>query len=216
MKILPRVRNENTVVQSLDKELLVYDLVTNKAFCLNETSAIVFNACSGHTTFDELKRQHKFTDELIFLALDELKKSSLLTDDTYQSPFAGMTRRQAAKKVGLATMIALPLISSVIAPQAAAAQSGCSGFLGACSGPVYLQNNCCSGFCFNSKCFPCAAPGGLFPCAASVSQCDQWAVAACCSGTATSTADGPNCAGSFTCVCSVGGGGGGGGGVVGV
>jgi hypothetical protein len=124
---LPLVRFENIVTQTLDTEILIYDLAVNKAFCLNETSAIVYQACNGKTTFAELKTKHLLSDEIIFLALDELKRQNLLANDTnYQSPFAGMTRREAIRKVGLASMIALPLISSVIAPLAIQAQSGCA------------------------------------------------------------------------------------------
>lgn len=50
----PKARNKNIVVQLLNKETLIYDLIDNKAFCLNETSSIVFNACDGKTSFDEL------------------------------------------------------------------------------------------------------------------------------------------------------------------
>lgn len=124
---LPLVRSENLVVQNLDNEILVYDLAINKAFCLNETSVIVYQACNGKTTFEELKAEHSLDDEIIFLALDELKRHNLLAIETdYQSPFAGMTRREVIRKVGLASMIALPLISSIVAPSAIQAQSGCA------------------------------------------------------------------------------------------
>lgn len=124
---LPLVRSENLVVQNLDDEILIYDLTINKAFCLNETSLIVYQACNGKTTFEELKAEYSLNDEIIFLALDELKRHNLLAVETdYQSPFAGMTRREVIRKVGLASMIALPLISSVIAPSAIQAQSGCA------------------------------------------------------------------------------------------
>ena len=71
---LPRSRRANIVKQPTGKELLVYDLVINKAFCLNETSAIVYQACDGKTTFAELKRKFQLTDEIIFLTLELLKK----------------------------------------------------------------------------------------------------------------------------------------------
>lgn len=78
MKKLPKARNENIVVQNLNDEVLIYDTITNQAFCLNETSAKVFNYCDGQTAFAELKSRYKYTDELIFLALDELKAKNLL------------------------------------------------------------------------------------------------------------------------------------------
>lgn len=120
---LPTSKTANIVVQEAGKELLIYDLLTNQAFCLNETSALVFNGCNGKTTFEELKRQTKLTDNIIFLALDELKNHNLLIGQ-YHSPFAGMSRREAVKKVGLSTMIALPIVMSIVAPAAANAASG--------------------------------------------------------------------------------------------
>jgi hypothetical protein len=124
MNKLPMARSKDLVVQTLDKEVLIYDLHTNKAYNLNETSSIVFKACDGKTSFEDLKRKNKFTDDLIFLALDELNKENLIeTDNSFVSPFNGVSRREAIRKVGLATMIALPVISSLVAPTALTAQS---------------------------------------------------------------------------------------------
>jgi hypothetical protein len=128
MNILPKARTENLVEQNLGTEILIYDLNIHKAFNLNETSSIVYKACDGKASFDELKRQYKFTDDFIFLALDELKKNNLLANNTsYQSPFSGTNRREVIKRVGLATMFALPLITGLIAPTAAQAASGTNG-----------------------------------------------------------------------------------------
>lgn len=123
MQILPKAKNTDIVVQEVGREILIYDLLTNKAYKLNETSAVVFNHCDGLTAFDELKRRYRFTDDLIYLALGELNKENLLEDQSFASPLAGISRREAVKRVGLATMIALPVISSVIAPTSTQAQS---------------------------------------------------------------------------------------------
>jgi hypothetical protein len=39
----PISRQQNIVVQDLGSEVLIYDLTINKAFCLNETSALSIN-----------------------------------------------------------------------------------------------------------------------------------------------------------------------------
>lgn len=122
MKLLPIARTANIAVQNLKTEILIYDLSTDKAFCLNETAAKVFNACDGRTTFAELQNDHQLTDEIIYLALDNLKKENLIETD-YLSPFAGMTRREVIRRVGLASVIALPIVSGIIAPQASHAAS---------------------------------------------------------------------------------------------
>lgn len=135
---LPQSQLQNVVVQNLDEEILIYDLAANKAFCLNETTAIIYQACNGKTTFEELKAEQSLNDEIIFLALDELKRHNLLAIETdYQSPFAGMTRREVIRKVGLTSMIALPLISSIVAPSAIQAQSA------ACAAPGTVSQIFC-------------------------------------------------------------------------
>lgn len=119
---LPLARNKDITVQELENETLIYDLTIDKAYCLNETSSIVFSACGSRKTFEYLKNKYKFTDDLINLALEGLKTNDLLARE-YASPFAGMSRRALIRKVGTASMIALPLISVIIAPPAAQATS---------------------------------------------------------------------------------------------
>lgn len=132
MKTLPQARRHNILVQDAGKELLLYDLKTNKAYCLNKTSKIVFEACDGNTDFGEFKRKNNFTDDLIYFALDEFKRENLLDEiDNFISPLNGMTRREMIRKVGLATMVALPILTSITAPLAAHAASGLSN--GACT-----------------------------------------------------------------------------------
>ena len=126
MSRLPQTKTENIVVQYVGDEVLIYDLITNKAFCLNETSALVYNACDGKTVLADFKRKHNFPDELIFFALDELSKQDLI-EKNYESPLKGMKRREVIKKIGLATMVALPVIASLVAPTALQAASICGG-----------------------------------------------------------------------------------------
>lgn len=132
MNTLPKARTENIVEQNLKQETLIYDLITNQAFNLNETLSIIYKACDGATTFTELKRKYKFSDDFIYLALDELKQNELLAKGVgYVSPFANTSRREVIKKVGLATMLMLPLVSGLVAPTAAQAASGAGG-----AGPI--------------------------------------------------------------------------------
>lgn len=130
---LPRSRNTDVVVNELGDELLVYDLTIHKAYNLNRTSSIVYQACGDGLTFDELKKKHKFTDDLIYLALDELKENNLLENTDYTSSLTNLSRREAIRKVGLASMIALPLISSLVAPKAVDAQSSAGRLYSTCT-----------------------------------------------------------------------------------
>ena len=99
MKNLPKARTENLLEQNLEKETLFYDRTVDKAFNLNQTLTIIYKACGQNQTFGELKRRHKFTDDFIYLALDELKRSNLLAGE-HVSPFVNANRREVIKKVG--------------------------------------------------------------------------------------------------------------------
>lgn len=129
MNTLPCARNSEIVVQELRGELLIYDLREDRAFCLNETLAIVYQNCDGTTSFDKLKKDYQFTDDLIHFALAELRNENLIDDET-DDYFADLSRREIIKRVGLATLIALPVISGIVAPTAAMAASAA----GACVG----------------------------------------------------------------------------------
>ncbi len=165
--IVPKARKENLVVQELDGEVLIYDLNTNKAFCLNEASALVWQACDGNKDVSEIRKSlgkqlnSTVNDDFVWLALDQLKKENLIENkDEIVADFNGMSRREVIRKVGFASVVALPLISSMIAPTAISAQSvrpspgtcepGGSGTTnktangGSCQG----NGNCCSNNCF--------------------------------------------------------------------
>ncbi|MBX7171674.1 MAG: PqqD family protein [Pyrinomonadaceae bacterium] len=126
----PMARTEKLVVQDSVNEVLVYDLETNTAHCLNETAAFVWSNCDGKKSVTEIEIlvTKKFGSDagqdFVWLALDSLKKSNLLKNsDTIETNFDGLSRRQVIKQIGFASMIALPLVSSIVAPSAVAALS---------------------------------------------------------------------------------------------
>lgn len=127
----PVSRRDDIVVQDLNNEVLIYDLRENKAFCLNETSALVWQFCDGEKSVTEIsesigkKLDSPANEDLVWLALDQLKKENLIANgEEVVSNFNGMSRRDVIKKVGLGTMIALPVVASLVAPTAAQARSG--------------------------------------------------------------------------------------------
>jgi hypothetical protein len=177
MNRLPSAKTENIVVQNLENELLIYDLEINKAFCLNETSALVYQACDGKTDLTDFKNKHDFPDEIIFLTLDSLKKEKLLEDD-FVSPLKGMKRREVIRLIGKTSLIALPVIASLIAPTAVQAAASCGGT---------------------------SAPGTVLGCTALESQClNMNQMCASCSTTATLDTAGATCASPnpFICTCN--------------
>ncbi len=186
----PKSRKEDLVVQEANGEVLIYDLRSDKAFCLNETSALVWNACDGNRDVNEIRRDvskrlnTEADHDLIWLALDQLKQQDLLAAETTpESPLNGLSRREVIKKIGLSSAIALPVVLSLVAPKATMAQT-CLPNGTVAGGPIASGTNC-------------SAPNQGARDAACASQRGSL----CCSGNAVATA----CAGAgsqVTCTCA--------------
>ncbi len=127
----PKTDSSEFVIQELPDELLLYNLSKNKAYALNNTSGFVWQNCTGEKTIKEIANdlenhlQKNVPEELIWLTLKKLHAEDLIIieDETIFNEI-NTNRREILKKAGLATLVALPIVSSLIAPQAAAAQSG--------------------------------------------------------------------------------------------
>lgn len=162
----PKSRKENLVVQELEGEVLIYDLEKNKAFCLNQTSALVWQSCDGSRTIAEIsdvvgkQLNSQINEDIIWLALDQLSKESLVEKQAeLGNKFKGLSRREVIRKVGLGTMIALPVIASLTAP--VAAQTGtctpgdsctCDTLMGAANGEICSTANPGGVPCVNTGC----------------------------------------------------------------
>ncbi len=127
----PQAVSSKFVIQELPDELLLYNLETNKVFALNQTSALVWQNCDGNKTVTEIakdleKNLSQFVpDELVWLTLERLQSENLIKKDEESSLKDIMiNRREILKKAGATTLVALPLISSLVAPKAVNAQSG--------------------------------------------------------------------------------------------
>jgi hypothetical protein len=135
----PKARRKGLIVHPLPDEILVYDLGRHKALCLNKTSAIVWSRCDGKTTIAELvehlrnEYETPVDEDVVSLALDQLRKSHLLAGPTAgQKPV--LTRRELIKRIGVGGAMSMPLITAVMAPTAAQAATVCSSVV--CSGGV--------------------------------------------------------------------------------
>lgn len=123
-------RKSGLVVQEVPDEVLVYDLDTNKAHCLNQTAALVWKSCDGSRSVSDIAKLvekqagGKVNDDLVWLAIDQLNESNLLEQEIAAN-FNGQTRREVIKKIGLSSMIAIPIIASLVAPRSAMANTSC-------------------------------------------------------------------------------------------
>ena len=154
--ILPQARFEAIVVQELRDEVLVCDTKNNRVFCLNQTAGEVWKLCDGKTEIKQIsailakKLKTNVSEELVLFSLNELSKHDLLDKTTSISDiFTGASRREVIKRIGLGSMIALPIISSVVMPTATQAQSGCSIIIPIAQGcPCSANDDCDAGlFC---------------------------------------------------------------------
>ncbi|QQS41198.1 MAG: PqqD family protein [Acidobacteriota bacterium] len=135
----PVHRQNDLVVQEVDRELLVYDLNSHRAISLNETAAAVWSLCDGTRSVEDLTESlsERFREtvpvESVLLALEDLAGVGLLESVGNVRFLGSMSRREAIRKIGIASMVAIPIVSSIIAPPAAAAQSTCVPAPGGCT-----------------------------------------------------------------------------------
>jgi hypothetical protein len=163
----PIARKEGLVIQEMPNEVLVYDTNTNRAHCLNQTAAFIWKSCDGKTTVNEISRLvgaefgGSVNEDFVWLALDQLNKDNLLQEEI-NSKLAGVSRREAIRKIGLASIIALPVVASLAVPNTVLAVSSCAGPV--CCGAVNVPAGCPAPIACSSPC-TCSNPGGPGTCA---------------------------------------------------
>jgi len=152
---LPRARQEGLVIEELAGEVLVYDSERDKAHCLNQTAALVWKYCDGRTTASSMARRlerelktSKVDEKVVWFALDQLSKDHLL-DETFVPPgiLNGLSRRQMVRVLGIAAVVAVPLVTTIVVPTARAATS-CQAPGSQCG----TSSQCCSGLCSGGVC----------------------------------------------------------------
>ena len=219
----PLARKNDIVVQELKGETLIYDLKSSKAYCLNETSALVWQLCDGTRTIFEVsdalsvRLKTLISEEFVWLALDQLDKDGLLEGEI-ENRFAGLSRREVIRKVGFASVVGLPIVSSVVAPPASMAQSGGVGLEQLCTSGVGSPSVCASGTnCITARttAIPviqtpagnrcCVSAGGSLSGSEDCSSSCAGLASSCCTGNISRIADNPFClsigTGLETCRC---------------
>jgi len=95
---------------------------------------------------DEMKTP--VADEVVWFALEQLRKSRLLQEPwVTMAPVEQMSRRVMVRRLGIAAAVAVPLVTSIIAPTAAAAATCTLGQPGA----TCVNNaQCCSNSCVDN------------------------------------------------------------------
>src|SRR6267143_4262488 len=126
--------------------MLVYDLEHDVGHCLNSTAAATWRLCDGSNSPSQiagtLSRQLsvEVDESVVLLALDQLGDAHLLV--VPEVPPDRPSRRVAIGRMGIAAAMALPLVTSVVAPTPAQAASCLHG------GSLCSSNSqCCSNVC---------------------------------------------------------------------
>ena len=151
-KLRPQARSEGLVVKDLPEEVLVYDLARDKAHCLNHSAADIWRRCNGRTTLSQITSAIRketgspIDEQFVLLALDQLGRDHLLEERVeWPAAIPRMTRREAVRRIGIGAAIAIPLVTSIIAPTPAQAAT-CLARCSSCS----TGAQCCSGVCASS------------------------------------------------------------------
>jgi len=177
--MLPKIKTNGLVVQELDNELLVYDLATNQACCLNQAAIQVMECCDGQTKADAAAVRLGMPEDMLWGTLERFRNAGLL-EDKFDEPLASNTvSRRRMLQQAAALGIAMPIISSLVAPSALDAAS-CVGQNQPCTGSSSSQ--CCpGGTCVNTEsgptgftCVGCVAIGA--PCTIGGTACCAGAV----------------------------------------
>lgn len=158
MQKMPQTRTSGLIVKEVDSEILIYDQVSNKAHCLNETAAKVWKYCDGKTTVAaacrslSLECDSPVDEVLVGYAVNQFAKDHLLEEVvTPAFMIPGLNRRQMVRTLGLAAAVAVPVVTSILAPTPAQAAT-CLPSGSTCTAGA----ECCSGVCAGGPPTVCA------------------------------------------------------------
>lgn len=172
--IFPKARHDDLITTKVGDETVIYDIYASKAYCLNQLTTLVWNACDGHNDIDSLLNQAKqsglpdVTEDLIREAIVVLFEANLLieaSDDKEKD--TRFTRREALQLMGSGTIASLPLLTAIVVQPALAGISEACLTVTNCSQPCINP--------FKTRCFDgngcgcdktpeeCRASGG-YPC----------------------------------------------------
>jgi hypothetical protein len=156
-QFMPLARKEGIIVQRLPDEVLVYDLENHKAHCLNQTAALIWDHCDGKTSVNEIARLvgengDAANEKVVWFGLKQLQKANLLPKiDDIIGAERTVTRRHVVRTLGAASLLSIPIVTSMLAPTAHAAAS-CAEVGSACRVPPDNLECCGIAQCIAGEC----------------------------------------------------------------
>jgi hypothetical protein len=146
---MPVGRTQGLLTETLDGEVLVYNLAGDTAFHLNRTAALVWRSCDGTRTVSELvtlvaeELGEPVDEDVVLMALDSLSDHGLISSGYKERAGSdvALSRRRFFRRVGVAGGAALsaPVVYSAAIPMAAAALSHGGGGGGGGGGAGFIQ-----------------------------------------------------------------------------
>jgi phosphatidylserine decarboxylase len=128
----PRSIQDYLSIQQVGTETLVYDERRHKAFCLNETSSVIWRLANGERSVAQigaaaqLELEAPIPEEVVLFAVDALRRDGLIDPSTSPVGVSTISRRLALQRLGVGGALLLPAIAAIVAPTAAQAYtSGC-------------------------------------------------------------------------------------------
>lgn len=181
-----RARRADLVEKQVGDELVLFDTRDEHVHLLNATLTAVWRRCSTGATHDDLVEALRALlgpvdgiDELVAAAIADLSRARLLEPDV-PSTFGGVviSRRSLLKKAGIAAL-AMPAITTILAPPVAASHSGVPCLAGGqpCTTGTHAVP-CCGGSCQNTR-------AGLRCCSARLGEACDARTTTCCEGACT-------------------------------
>lgn len=156
-EIRPKARTARIVVRELGSEIVIYDLDTHDATCLNAAAVRVWRLCDGKRTIKDIaaKLENEAcgsrTEDLVLKALDNFIQANLLEEVTKLEASDGENRRDVLRGI-VASATAIPLATTISVP-AMAQITSCLGRRERCR--RFTGPECCPGLeCRRRRCRP--------------------------------------------------------------
>jgi Coenzyme PQQ synthesis protein D (PqqD) len=156
----PKARKDNLLVEEVGGELLIYDVTSDRAHCLNESAAAIWRHCNG-TRSPETLASHLFpklaaseAKRVVAVGIERLRRRRLIEGSMALMPATDLSKRELLKKVAIlaaAAGVVAPLIKTVVAPTPAYAFScvplggSCTSIFGQCCNSLPCIGGLCGG-----------------------------------------------------------------------
>ena len=149
---MPEARSTGLLTEQVDNEIVVYDTESKDVHCLSPLAAAVFEQCDGRTDLSAIAESagvrlgRPVTKDEVSEAIAQLEERSLLERPPVLIQQEGFSRRDLAKKTARvgAAVASVPLITSIVAPTAAMADTQIPSGCGGCGkNSDCVSNHCC-------------------------------------------------------------------------